>query len=268
MGLTYALITGASSGIGEVFARELVRSGRSCILVARSTDKLESLSAELRSLYPHVEIVVIPRDLSEPNAAAALFAETQARELEVDLLINNAGFGSFGDFEQLLLDRQIEMLRLNISALVELTHFYLHPMRARRAGAVINVASTAAFFPGPYFATYAATKAFVLSFSQALFVENRKHGVLVVALCPGATETNFFEVAKMPTFAHRLRLQTPQQVVYEAIRGLRNGRPVTVSGVTNKVMAIASRIIPRVIMLELLSAMFEKMYREQNERLG
>ena len=262
----YALITGASSGIGEVFARELARSGRSCILVARSAEKLEALRSELQASCPDVAVVVIPLDLSTANAAAQLFAETQARALEVDLLINNAGFGAFDDFAELPLARQTEMLRLNISALVELTHFYLGPMRMRQAGALINVASTAAFFPGPFFATYAATKAFVLSFSQALFVENRNHGVLVMALCPGATATNFFEVARMHTFAQRFRLQTPQQVVRGALRGLQYRRAVMVTGVTNKVMAVASRFMPRVIMLELLGPIFERMYRQQINR--
>ncbi len=200
---SYALITGASSGIGEVFARELARAGRSLILVARSTDKLESLRAELQSAHPGVEVVVIPLDLSQQNAPAELFAGTESRGLYVDLLMNNAGFGAFEPFAELQLERQLEMLRLNVEALVALTHFFLQPMRARRAGAVINIASTAAFFPGPYFATYAATKAFVLSFSQALFVENRSHGVLVTAVCPGATATNFFEVAKCKHLANK-----------------------------------------------------------------
>lgn len=262
---SYALITGASSGIGEEFARELARAGRSLILVARSTDKLESLRVEFRAVYPNVEVVVISLDLSQPNATGELFAETQSRGLNVDLLINNAGFGAFELFAELQLERQMEMLRLNVEALVALTHLFLQPMRARRTGAIVNIASTAAFFPGPYFATYAATKAFVLSFSQALFIENRPHGVLVMAVCPGATATNFFEVAKMQTFGQQMRLQTPQQVVQEAVYALRQRQAVVVTGVTNKVMAISSRFIPRVILLEFLGPMFERMYRRQKE---
>ena len=260
---TYALVTGASSGIGEVFARELARTGRSLILVARSAQRLELLRSELQAGYPALEVVVLPRDLSQPDAGAELFRETEARGLNVDLLINNAGFGGFDDFVELPLHRQKEMLRVNIEALVELTHYFLPPMRKRRAGAVVNIASTAAFFPGPYFATYAATKAFVLSFSQALFVENRSHGVLVMAVCPGATATNFFEVAKMHTFAQQVRMQTPEQVVSEAMRALRNRRPVVVTGVPNKILAISSRFIPRVILLRVGGPIFERMYRQQ-----
>jgi hypothetical protein len=265
---TYALVTGASSGIGEVFARELARSGRSLILVARSTQRLELLRSELQAAYPALEVVVLPRDLSQPDAAAEVFRESEDRGLDVDLLINNAGFGAFDDFVELPLHRQKEMLRLNIEALVDLTHYFLRPMRMRRAGAVVNIASTAAFFPGPYFATYAASKAFVLSFSQALFVENRSYGVLVMAVCPGATATNFFEVAKMHTFAQRIRMQTPEQVVREALHALRRRRPVVVTGVANKVLAISSRFIPRVILFRFIGPIFERMYQQQKRTQG
>lgn len=266
MSQTYALITGASSGIGEVFARELARAGRSLVLVARSTEKLQSLRIQLQTAHPGIGIEVIPRDLSQPNAAADLFGETEARNLSVDLLINNAGFGAFEDFAELDLYRQAEMLRLNIGALVELTHLYLQPMRARGTGAVMNIASTAAFFPGPFFAVYAATKAFVLSFSQALFVENRSHGVLVMAVCPGTTSTNFFEVANMHIFGQRQRMQSPQAVVRESLSALHRRRAVVVTGVPNKVMAISSRFIPRVIMLEIFGPVFERMYRRQKKQ--
>ena len=135
--------------------------------------------------------------LTEPDAPARLFEETQKRELEIDTLINNAGFGSMGDFAKLDLERELEMIDLNVRALVDLTHRFLVPMRKRKQGTIINVASTAGFQSVPFMATYAATKAFVLSFSEALWEENRPFGVHVMALCPGVTETNFFEAAQM-----------------------------------------------------------------------
>lgn len=189
------LITGASSGIGEVFARKLAARGRNVLLVARSEDKLITLCNELgRSNSIRAQYVAL--DLSRPDAAEQLFAETEKRGLTIDLLVNNAGFGSMGDFSKLELARELNMIDLNIKSLVELTYKFLAPMRERRQGAIINVASTAGFQAVPFMATYAATKAFVLSFSEALWEENRPHGIKVMALCPGVTETNFFEAAR------------------------------------------------------------------------
>src|SRR5258706_4597158 len=151
-------------------------------------------------------------DLSEPDAPARLFAETQDRGLEVDFLINNAGFGSMGEFTKLDFERELGMIDLNVRSLVELTHRFLVPMRERKQGAIINVASTEAFQPVPFMATYAATKAFVLSFSEALWEENRPYGIKVLALCPGVTDTNFFEAARGHKPPARTS-QTPEEVV-------------------------------------------------------
>src|SRR4029079_5009850 len=164
-------------------------------------------------------------------AGAQLFEETKKRELEIEMLINNAGFGSMGDFTKLDLNRELEMIQLNIRAVVDLTHRFLGPMRERRRGTIINVASTAAFQGVPYMATYAATKAFVLSFSEAIGEENRAHGIHVMALCPGVTETNFFEAAKMDRPPMRT-IQTPEEVVDAALRGLAREKRVVVSGWT------------------------------------
>src|SRR6185369_3688480 len=237
------LITGASSGIGAAFARKLAARGRNVLLVARSEDKLIALCNELGRLTS-IRAQYLTLDLEQTDAAAQLFEETQKRELEIDMLINNAGFGSMGDFAKLDLNRELEMLQLNIRALVDLTHRFLLPMRERKRGTIINVASTAAFQAVPYMATYAATKAFVLSFSEALWDENRAHGVHVMALCPGVTETNFFEAAKIGRPPMRT-IQTAEEVVEAALRGLSRQKSVVISGWTNWLTVEAERFVPR-----------------------
>jgi short-subunit dehydrogenase len=212
------LITGASSGIGAAFARKLAGRGRNVLLVARSEDKLIALCNELGRLTS-IRAQYVTLDLQQPDAAAQLFEETKKRELEIEMLINNAGFGSMGDFAKLDLNRELEIIQLNIRALVDLTYRFLQPMRERKRGTIINVASTAGFQAVPYMATYAASKAFVLSFSEALWDENRTHGVHVMALCPGVTETNFFETAGMDRPPMRT-IQTPEEVVETALRAL------------------------------------------------
>jgi short-subunit dehydrogenase len=166
------LITGASSGIGAAFARKLAARGRNVLLVARSEDKLITLCNELGRLTS-IRAQYLVMDLLQPDAPLRLFEETQNRQLEIEMLINNAGFGSMGDFVKLDLSRELEMVQLNVKTLVELTHRFLKPMRERKRGAIINVASTAGFQAVPFMATYAAGKAFVLSFSEALYEENR-----------------------------------------------------------------------------------------------
>src|SRR6266550_748008 len=237
------LITGASSGIGEAFARKLADRGHNLLLVARSEDKLINLCNELgRIKNTHAQYVAM--DLSEQDAPARLFEETQRRELEIDFLINNAGFGSMGDFTNLDLERELNMIELNVRSLVELTHRFLVPMRERKSGSIINVASTAGFQPVPFMATYAATKAFVLSFSEALWEENRTHGIQVMALCPGVTDTNFFAAAHIERPPMRVA-QTPEEVVNTALRGLARRKGNIVSGWTNLIMIGAERLVPR-----------------------
>jgi short-subunit dehydrogenase len=207
--MNVTLITGASSGIGEAFARKLAARGHNLLLVSRTEEKLMMLCNEAgRSNNIRAEYFAV--DLSRPDAPQRLFEETQKRELEIDLLINNAGFGSMGDFRKLDLDRELNMIDLNIRSLVELTHRFIQPMRERKSGAIMNVASTAGFQPVPFMATYAATKAFVLSFSEALWEENRTYGIKVMALCPGVTETNFFEASSMQRPPARTS-QTPER---------------------------------------------------------
>jgi short-subunit dehydrogenase len=254
------LITGASSGIGEVFARKLAVRGRNVLLVARSEEKLVTLCNELgRSNSVRAQYVAL--DLSKPESAAVLFAEAAKRGLSVDMLINNAGFGSMGEFSQLDLARELNMIDLNVKSLVELTHLFLAPMIERKQGAIINVASTAAFQPVPFMATYAATKAFVLSFSEALWEENRAHGIKVLALCPGVTDTNFFEAArgfKPPARAS----QTPEEVVDTALRGLERGQSHIISGWMNFITTQSERLMPR----STITRVAGRMMRSQQQK--
>lgn len=237
------LITGASSGIGEAFARKLAARGRNVLLVARSEDKLIALCNELGRLTS-IRAQYVALDLQQPDAPLQLFEETKKRELEVEMLINNAGFGSMGDFGKLDLEHELKMIQLNVRSLVELAHRFLGPMRERKRGTIINVASTAGFQPVPYMATYAATKAFVLSFSEALWDENRAHGVHVMALCPGVTETNFFEAAGIDRPPMRT-VQTPEEVVETALRALNRKKSLVISGWANWFVVEAERFVPR-----------------------
>lgn len=237
------LITGASSGIGAAFARKLAALGRNVLLVARSEDKLIALCNEL-GRQTSIRAQYLALDLTKPEARRELFEETKKRGFEIDMLINNAGFGSMGDFAKFDLDRELEMIELNVTALVELTHHFLSPMRERGQGTIINVASTAAFQPVPYMATYAATKAFVLSFSESLWDENRSHGIHVMALCPGVTETNFFEASEMDRPPLRT-VQTPEEVVETALRALPRKKSVVISGWANWFLVEAERFLPR-----------------------
>jgi short-subunit dehydrogenase len=237
------LITGASTGIGAAFARKLAARGRNVLLVARSEDKLIALCNELGRLTS-IRAQYLALDLQQPDAGAQLFEETKKRELEIEMLINNAGFGSMGDFAKLDLDRELEMIQLNVRALVDLTHRFIRPMRERKRGTIINVASTASFQAVPYMATYAATKAFVLSFSEAIAEENRAHGIHVMALCPGVTETNFFEASKIDLPPMRT-VQTAEEVVDAALRAMDRQKTVAISGWTNWLVVEAERFVPR-----------------------
>src|SRR5438876_8466405 len=250
------LITGASSGIGEAFARQLASRGHNLLLVARSDDKLINLCNELGRING-ARAQYVAMDLSEPDAPARLFEETQKRDLQIDFLINNAGFGSMGDFTTLDLDQALNMIDLNVRALVELTNRFLAPMRERQSGSIINVASTAGFQPVPFMATYAATKAFVLSFSEALWEENRPLGIKVMALCPGVTDTNFFDAAKIQRPPARIS-QTPEAVVETALRGLARGKSSVISGWTNFMMVEAERLTPRTWVVRIAGTMLRK----------
>lgn len=243
------LITGASSGIGAAFARKFATLGRNVFLVSRSEEKLITICNELGRMSG-IRAQYFAIDLAEPDAPARLFEETTRRELEIDMLINNAGFGSMGHFGKLDRERELEMIELNVRALVDLTYRFLAPMREKKQGTIINVASTAGFQPVPFMATYAATKAFVLSFSEALWEENRPLGVHVMALCPGVTETNFFEASRMDRPPLR-GSQTPEEVVETALRGLKRNKSSVISGLPNLLTVQAVRLLPRSLVLRI-----------------
>ncbi len=240
---TTALVTGASQGIGEAFAWQLAARGQNLVLVARSRDKLQALADELAERHG-VSAHVVVTDLAQPNAARNVLAATEDLGIEVDLLVNNAGFGLAGPFAELPLDSQANMARLNVNTLVELTRLYLPAMCRRKRGGVINVSSNAGFQPVPNMAVYAASKAFVLSFSQAVAAEVARDGVRVMALCPGATDTAFWSTAG--TWEKRpKRMPSPDEVVAAGLRAFERGRWFFVPGSANQVAAFfASRLLP------------------------
>jgi uncharacterized protein len=245
--MTTTLITGASAGIGKAFAIELAKSGMDVILVARSEAKLQQLAAQLRSQY-NVQAEVIVQDLIAPDAATAVYNTVQTLGGSIDLLINNAGFGDYGLFCDRPRQKQLDMIQLNISALVDLTHQFLSDMVKRQSGNIINVASMAAFQPLPYLSVYAATKAFVLSFSEALWEENRKHNICVLAVCPGPTETQFFEAAEFPSvFSGAPQSVTSAEIVVEeAMKALAAKQSnVVTGGIGNWLISNVSRFWPR-----------------------
>jgi short-subunit dehydrogenase len=258
------LITGASSGIGETFARRVAAGGENLLLVARSEDRLATICNELGREHG-VNAQYVALDLTEADAGARLFEETERRSLEVETLINNAGFGSMGDFVKLDLESELKMIDLNVKALVDLSYRFLGPMRERRRGAIINVASTAGFQPVPFMTTYAATKAFVLSFSIGLWEENRPFNVQVMALCPGVTETNFFEAAHIDKPPMR-GSQTPEQVVDTALRGLRRGKSHIISGWSNYLLTEAERAVPRSLVARAVGTALRPRYQKNSDK--
>jgi short-subunit dehydrogenase len=258
------LITGASGGIGEAFARRLASEKHDLFLVARSEDKLRKLCDELSEKHG-VQARYLAIDLTNKDADARVFAETEDSGIEIDWLINNAGFGSMGDFAELELEREAEMIDLNITALVKLTHRFLAPMRERRRGTIINVSSGASFQPIPFFATYAATKAFVSSFTEAIAEENRPFGLRILALCPGTTDTGFFEASRIKDPIKLKGVQTPAQVVDTALRALDIGKTKVVSGWVNYLVALAVNFLPNSLITRVMAKPLRKRYQSDAE---
>ncbi|MGB7209512.1 MAG: SDR family oxidoreductase [Pyrinomonadaceae bacterium] len=256
------LITGASSGIGEAFARRLAEEKHDLVLVARSEDKLRELRDELMTEHK-ITAHYIAIDLTGFEADNQLFEETEKHGIEIDWLINNAGFGSMGDFAKLDLERELQMIDLNVSCLVSLTHRYLQKMRERRSGTIINVSSAAGFQPIPFFATYAATKAFVTSFSEAIAEENRPFGIHVMALCPGSTKTNFFEASNIDRALKVKGQQTAEEVVETALKGVTGRRTKIVSGWANYFGAMMGSLAPNSLTTRLIAKATRSRYQEK-----
>lgn len=238
----WALVTGASMGIGEAFARALAARGMNLVLCARSADRLQALGDALRREHG-VETQVVAADLARPGAAARAWEQASA-EHPVHLLVNNAGFGLRGRFHELPRDRQAEMVSLNCTALLELAHLAVGEMREREAGGIINVASIVAFQPVPSMAAYAATKAFVLSLSESLAVENRQAGVRVMALCPGPTPSGFQAVAGTRVYEGQPGYLTPEQVVAGGLDAFDANRAHVVPGAANRAATLFGRLLP------------------------
>jgi short-subunit dehydrogenase len=251
------LITGASSGIGlelaKCFAAEqFANSNDRIILVARNTPALESLAAELRRDWK-VEVTVLTADLSLPETPKGIFFELSAQKITVDVLVNNAGFGAIGAFAELPLDRQSEMIQVNITALTELTGLFLPGMIERRRGGILNVSSVAGFVPGPGMAIYYATKAFVLSFTEALAAELEGTDVKVTALCPGPTPTNFGNVAG----SKKVRLirvpgTSAVKVARDGHAAFRRGQTISIPGLQNKFVVFLARLMPRKLICKIV----------------
>lgn len=249
-----AVVTGASSGIGAAIARELAGRGHAVALVARREDRLRTLATELRSDHG-VEATPIACDLADPAGRDALAAALSESGRAVEVLVNNAGFGSRGEFISNDPGRMLGMVRLNVEAVVDLTSRYLPGMSARGRGAVINIASVAAFQPMPGSATYAASKAFVLSFSEAIRTEQRGSGVAVTAVCPGPVKTEFTDVAGMGGVENEtpdLLWMSAEEIARHAVEGAESDKRVVVPGALNRVQSIAGQHTPRALALPLI----------------
>jgi short-subunit dehydrogenase len=238
-----ALVTGASSGLGAEFARRLAAQGRNLVLVARRRERLDALAEELAAAHG-VRVDVFDRDLGVQGAATSLAFDLEARGIVVDLLVNNAGFGVQGDAVTMPLDRAQSMLQLNIVSLTELALVLGKGMAARGRGTILNVGSTASFQPTPFFAVYAATKAYVLSFSLALARELADRGVAVIALCPGGTRTEFFEAGGVHLDVPDAFFMSTERCVDIAMRAIARPKPLVVTGFLNRLMTWLARLGP------------------------
>jgi len=250
-----ALVTGESSGIGAELARELARDGYDLVLTARSVAPLRALADQLEA--HGASSAVIPADLGQPGGVPELVKAVEAGGREIEVLINNAGLGAIGRFDQMEPQRIGDMLQVNIVALTELTRLLLPGMVARRRGKVLLVASTASFQPGPRMAVYFATKAYVLSFGEALAYELRGSGVTVTVLCPGATATNFFKTAGANDIALRPTMSAAE-VARIGYRALKAGRRVAVAGLLNRVLAVGGRLAPHSLTLPATNALMSR----------
>lgn len=255
------LITGASNGIGEAFAKQLAKEKHNLLLVARTESKLKLLTEQLTKQH-NITAQYIAIDLARPGSDRIISDEVAKRDMQVNFLINNAGVGTGGDMLEYSLDAYQNMMNLNMNAMVALTYRFLPQMREHKSGTIINVGSMAGFNGIPYMNVYAATKGFVMYFTQALWEENRLYNIQTMLLCPGATETGFFEAAKIDSdrkssFSTK-HLETPEQVVTAAMKGLKKKSIITVSGLQNKISRRLVYIIPTKFALKLWGNMMRR----------
>lgn len=253
----WALVTGASAGIGRALAEELARNSTNLVLTARRTDRLEALALQLSATHK-IQTKVFPADLTQADAPQRIFEFTQENGLEIAVLINNAGFGAYGEFHTVHVQKFLDMVQVNCSAVVHLTHLYLPQMLARRRGHILIVASTASFQPVPYISTYAATKAFDLLFAEGLAEELKPYGIRVCALCPGSTESEFGEVAGQTNVAASKRhRETAEKVARTGLRALAAGKSSVISGLPNYLGVVGQRLAPRRFVARVAARMFK-----------
>jgi uncharacterized protein len=250
----WAVVTGASAGIGRALAAELAAGGANLVLTARRRERLEELAREFVTKYG-VRTEICTADLTQQSGPEEIFAFTKQKGIEVELLVNNAGFGVYGEFAGMDLARLLEMVQVNVAAVVHLTHVFLQPMIARRRGDILIVSSTAAFQGVPYLTTYGATKGFDLLFAEALAEETRVHGVRVCALCPGSTTSEFHEIAGQPKRILSKR-ETAEKVARTGLRALANGKSCVISGGSNYLGAYVQRFLARSIVTRVTARMF------------
>ena len=252
----WALVTGASAGIGVALARELAAGGTNLVLTARRKDRLEKLAQELSSAHK-IGVEIFAADLAQTTAPQQIFAHTLAKKITIDLLINNAGFGAYGAFATVETQRLLDMVQVNCSAVVHLTRLYLPQMLKQRRGDVLILASTASFQAVPFISTYAATKAFDLLFAEGLAEEVKPYGVRVCALCPGSTESEFHEVAgQSGLVAARKNRETAEKVARVGLQALAAGKSYVISGTGNYLGAHSQRLVPRGVVTRIAGKMF------------
>lgn len=254
-----ALITGSSNGIGLELAKVHASKGGDLVLVARNKSKLDELKTELEKQFK-VSVYTIGKDLSVTNAAQEIYDETNKQNIQVDYLINNAGFGDFGMFVETNWSKELQMINLNITTLTHFTKLYLQDMVKRRSGKIMNVASTAAFQSGPTMAVYCATKAYVLSFTEAVSNEVSDKGITITALCPGATETGFQAAGGMEEseLFKGKKLPTAKEVAEYGYTSMIKGKTVAIHGIMNYIMSNSIRFIPRAMVLKVSRKLLDK----------
>jgi uncharacterized protein len=253
-----ALITGASSGIGYELAGLFAQNGHDLVLVARNKRRLDGLAKELAQKFG-VKATVLVKDLSGPTAAGDIVAELQNHGLDIDILVNNAGFNEYGPLHEVSLETELQMIQVNITTLTQLTKLLLPGMLKKNSGKILNIGSTASFAPGPFVAVYSASKAYVLSFSEALAEELKDTGVTVTVLCPGSTRTEFAERAKMiDSRIFQGRLMSAREVAEIGFRALMEGRMTVIAGIANKLMVFSQRFAPRKIVARMSRNLLEK----------
>jgi uncharacterized protein len=251
----WALVTGASAGIGAAIARELAAAGANLVLTARRQDRLEHLARNLKHNHS-VQTEVCAADLIEPDAPQEIRAFTDSKGLAIEILINNAGFGAYGEFAEINPQRSLDMVQVNCAAVVYLTRLFLPDMIQRRRGDILIVASTAAFQAVPYISTYAATKAFDLLLAEGLAEEVKPHGVRVCALCPGSTESEFHAVAHQEQVAVKHRQESAEKVARTGLGALAAGKNYVISGLGNYLGAQSQRLVPRTLVTRIAANMF------------